>query len=387
MNSSPAEKQCVNDLLYFLDFKRKTNSVSDVVSICEAFYAPDAILSAKKAFFDVVGEHEGIKFTSRRGLNPAKSNLDDLVNAMNKCDNDSISMPTFLSSDFAKILHTDDRSVSLNQILFILVGIKTQLASLEKKSVNLCCSASTSWSSAVDSASTDASLSASDAFSSTPPSASSVAPPEAPSALSNAPSDTSSILSQPAPSPLPTGVVSIVASSISGTSGVLAQESFASVMNQTPKPPLITQGALQNALKSALPKRPKNDKQIKGSAENRIKTNHDRNKNIVIGKKTSSGTMSWGGAPLTVDCYVGRVDFSVSAEQIKADIVAMGIDVVGIEANQTRHSLFKSFKLVIKKMDFPNLNTPEVWPEGVVFRRFRRPRPPTTGHDDSPNNS
>ena len=97
--------------------------------------------------------------------------------------------------------------------------------------------------------------------------------------------------------------------------------------------------------------------------------------------------MSWGGAPLTTDCYVGRVDFSVSAEQIKADIESLGVDVVDIKPNETRHNLFKSFKLVIKKVDFTKLNLPEVWPEGVVFRRFRRPRPPITGHAESTNHS
>ena len=104
-------------------------------------------------------------------------------------------------------------------------------------------------------------------------------------------------------------------------------------------------------------------------------------KNIVIGSKPSSGVMSWSGAPLTVDCYVGRVDNSVTLEQIKSGVEEMGITVVDIEKNETRHQLFKSFKLVVKKIDFERLNSPEVWPEGVVFRRFRRPRPPQSGHD------
>ena len=122
------------------------------------------------------------------------------------------------------------------------------------------------------------------------------------------------------------------------------------------------------------------EKQIHRSVEERVKTNFAKNRNIVIGKKPSSGTMSWGGAPLTIDCYVGRVDFSVTPDQIKSDIEAMGIDVVSLEENVTRHGLFRSFKLVIKKTDFEALNTPEVWPEGVVFRRFRRPRQDTAGH-------
>ena len=107
MNSSSADFQliCVNDLLYYIDYKRKINAINDVVATCEAFYTPEAILSAKKknVFFDAAGEHEGIKFSSRRGPSPAKSNLEDIVNAMTKCDNDGIALPKFVSSDFSNV--------------------------------------------------------------------------------------------------------------------------------------------------------------------------------------------------------------------------------------------------------------------------------------------
>ena len=53
MNSSSADFQliCVNDLLYYIDYKRKINAINDVVATCEAFYTPEAILSAKKNVF------------------------------------------------------------------------------------------------------------------------------------------------------------------------------------------------------------------------------------------------------------------------------------------------------------------------------------------------
>ena len=93
--------------------------------------------------------------------------------------------------------------------------------------------------------------------------------------------------------------------------------------------------------------------------------------------------MSWSGANLTVSCYVGRVDLSVSKDVIKADLTNMGVNVLEIDENETRHHLFKSFKLVVTKKDFDFLSSEEKWPEGVVFRRFRHPRrPPDTGHVD-----
>ena len=181
------------------------------------------------------------------------------------------------------------------------------------------------------------------------------------------------------------------AASNSAATDSACKSTFAAITNSPSPNPMnqITPSALKDALKVALPPvnstSGKNQKQTKRTAENRIKTSHDKNKNLVIGKKPSSGVMSWGGAPLTIDCYIGRVDCSVTSDQIKMSVVAMGIDVVGIEENLTRHGLFKSFKLVVRKTDFPALNSPEIWPEGVVFRRFRRPRPPTTGHDSLPN--
>ena len=127
---------CVNDLLYYIDFRRKIASVNDVVATCEAFYTPEAILQAKKVFFDVVGERDGMRFVNRRGKageNAAKMNIEDLVNAMNKCDNDEISLPTFYSANYANVPHSDDGNVTLNQLLNVINGMKTQLANLEKK--------------------------------------------------------------------------------------------------------------------------------------------------------------------------------------------------------------------------------------------------------------
>ena len=88
----------------------------------------------------------------------------------------------------------------------------------------------------------------------------------------------------------------------------------------------------------------------------------------------SSGVVSWRGAPLTVDCYIGRVDLDATTDEIKAFVVSKGIDVCDIAENVTTHRRFKSFKLVIKKTDYEKLDDRELWPEGVVFRRFWRPR-------------
>ena len=91
--------------------------------------------------------------------------------------------------------------------------------------------------------------------------------------------------------------------------------------------------------------------------------------------------MSFVGVPLTVECYVGRVGLSGTSDDVTTHIKSHNVDVVSIEENAMQHQLFKSFKVVIKKGDFDTLNQRDAWPEGIHFRRFRRPRPPNTGHD------
>ena len=94
--------------------------------------------------------------------------------------------------------------------------------------------------------------------------------------------------------------------------------------------------------------------------------------------------MSWGGADLTTECYIGRVSLGTTADDIKAHIISCGVDVIRLEENNMRHNLFKSFKLIVKKIHFDDLLKPGVWPEGVLFRRFYNPRSPTdAGRNES----
>ena len=91
--------------------------------------------------------------------------------------------------------------------------------------------------------------------------------------------------------------------------------------------------------------------------------------------------MSWSGADLTVESYIGRVAFTVDAETIKADLTSNGYEIISIEENETRHQRFKSFKMVVKQSEFEKL-LKFPWPEGVLYRRFWRPRPPIAGREE-----
>ena len=94
----------------------------------------------------------------------------------------------------------------------------------------------------------------------------------------------------------------------------------------------------------------------------------------MIGKKVAQGLLSWKGADLTVNFYVGNVDISTPRDVIKKSIVDQGIDVVELAEIPRRHNRFKSFKLCIRKKDVEKIKDPDFWPEGVVLRRyFRKP--------------
>ena len=338
---------CINDLLYYVNFRRKIAPVNDVVATCETFYSADAILDAKKTFFNIVGEHEGIRFIDRRGKsgkNPSIMNLEDLVNAMTKCDNDGIAMPVFLSADYSKIPHGNDGNVTMSQLLSIIVGMKAQLSNLEKKSHNN-----------------------GDAGMSTIPSSSSFA----------------AVTSAPAAPPL--AGFETTSAATSSTSASSSASSLSATASLNASAHVFTPDAVAGALAAALPhsktaapvsthQAGKFAKATGRTVENRIKSNSDRKKGIVIGKMPSSGLVSWRGAPLTVDCYIGRVDLNATADEIKAFVISKGIDVSAIEENVTMNQRFKSFKLVIKKTDYEKLDDRDLWPEGVVFQRFWRPR-------------
>ena len=131
----------VNDLLYFVNYKRKIISVADIIPVCKSFYTADAILEAKKLFFDCVVEKIGdknnsvLRFSDRGGKageSAQKMNLKDLLAAMNKCDDDGIELPPFVSSDPTKVPCTDDGKASLNQLMCMIIEMKKQISNLEK---------------------------------------------------------------------------------------------------------------------------------------------------------------------------------------------------------------------------------------------------------------
>ena len=96
---------------------------------------------------------------------------------------------------------------------------------------------------------------------------------------------------------------------------------------------------------------------------------------IVIGKNVSSGISSWKGADLTVARYIGRVARGTSASEIQTSLEARGVNVVSLDAVDTRHDRFASFKLVVKKSQLEIIEKDDFWPEGVIIGRWWSAKP------------
>ena len=73
---------------------------------------------------------------------------------------------------------------------------------------------------------------------------------------------------------------------------------------------------------------------------------------------------------MTSNYYVGHVNMDVDPALITADIESLGVKVIEFEELELKHNRFKSFRLCIRKSDFPKLLLEDFWPEEVVLDRF-----------------
>ena len=105
-----------------------------------------------------------------------------------------------------------------------------------------------------------------------------------------------------------------------------------------------------------------------------VQRKRKRRENIVGSKKVDMNQFI-KSAPKIVDIYVGNVDYHVTvealSEYVKSDI---GIQTEKCEALQSRNPNYKSFKLSINISDRVKVLNPEVWPEGIICRKYYNPR-------------
>ena len=88
------ENYCLDNLLCFLFHARSTLSAHEVIESCLAFYNDVDVEKAKAKVYD----HLGVTPPNRRGPKKTRSHLEDILEALNKGDEDHVSWPHFVAS-------------------------------------------------------------------------------------------------------------------------------------------------------------------------------------------------------------------------------------------------------------------------------------------------
>ena len=95
----------------------------------------------------------------------------------------------------------------------------------------------------------------------------------------------------------------------------------------------------------------------------------------------NEGVVSWKGADLTVARYIGRCAIGTTVDDVRATLTSSNVDVISLEAVQTKHNRFASFKFVGKKSQLDIIENEDLWPAGVMVGRWWDPKPPDTESD------
>ena len=71
-----------------------------------------------------------------------------------------------------------------------------------------------------------------------------------------------------------------------------------------------------------------------------------------------------------VHMFVSRLDSGTTSDQLKEHLSNHNIDVFCIEALETKHHSYASFKITIPSNKFMIFRSDQVWPEGIYVRKF-----------------
>ena len=421
------DKVLLSDMLFYIynGFLNQPRNI--IIESCVKFYDENTIWEEKNRFFEAIGK----KAIQRRSNDRTSKNIEDIISEMELRDSQSSFLPVFAAVRLHNFPQTHDGSVSNAQLLGNINALRKEILSSVKTPspalFNACGTTvmstsirhplssinpltrspvtpgrrlppcpnvttqlsltsapplensnralSTPWDAARLTASSHS------AAASSPSAASSIAtivspPPASPSsaaltasslpfALSSATTSASSSISS---SSAHNARASLTASSSAAMPSSSTASSSASVgRSQTSR---SSASATQTRDQAVTPGDTGN-----GSGNKRVRSSSSRlrgRKPLLVGKKVSDGRMSWRGADLTANYYIGHVSVDVDPKLITSDIESLGVRVVEFEQLELKHNRFKSFRLCIRKADFPKLLVEDFWPEEVVVDRFFR---------------
>ena len=95
----------------------------------------------------------------------------------------------------------------------------------------------------------------------------------------------------------------------------------------------------------------------------------------IIGSKKVDVNSTIKGAVRFADIYLGNCDLAVTPESITEYVLSeMNVVVSKCEILVSRNDNCKSFKVTTKINDRMKLLSSDVWPEGIICRKFYNPR-------------
>mgnify|MGYP001548598658 CR=1 FL=1 len=112
-----------------------------------------------------------------------------------------------------------------------------------------------------------------------------------------------------------------------------------------------------------------------------------RRRGITGQNKGTSGTFRAAPTPPKA-LFISRVNKDTQCEDVKKHIQDLALDVTIIELKRISHKEAKanSFCLTLDADDYSKLNKAELWPDGVVIRRFVPPKTPSGGENTTSSN-
>ena len=426
------DKVILSDLLFYVYNGFLNHPKSVVVETCAAFYDEDAIWKEKTRFYDAIGK----KATPRRSSDRKNKNVEDILNEIETRDAANIFLPTFAATRLHNIPQTPDGAVTNAQIMGCLANLRRDIAvsirsgrqphhpatpgrrlptpslapnspSFSSPSPIFTLAQEANQSTTASAQSAPASTVASTQFAVAPtlftvaptqstvaPTQSTMAPTQSTAALTQstaamtqstaALTQSTAVSSQSIPASIQSTPASTQSTVASTQSTATSTQSMAASMQPTAALTQLatsysTAAAAVTSLSAVATGAQKKDKANPRLGEmrkpRRPSTSLPKSrKPLLIGKKVSDGTLSWKGADLTTNYYVGRVNNAVDPKMIIDDVESLGVRVVEFEPLKLSHSRFKSFRLCIRKADIPKLLVEDFWPEDVIIDRFFWPK-------------
>ena len=96
-----------------------------------------------------------------------------------------------------------------------------------------------------------------------------------------------------------------------------------------------------------------------------------RKREYTTGTRTATKLTS---APIRYELFLFRLNKEATDDKIRDFVDDETMNVVEIECMSQEHYYTKSYRIVLQGNDLDRVHEPEIWPEGVCCRRFRKTR-------------